>query len=162
MANNQNLKRGNPDTQFTSGQRAAEAGRKGGLKCHENRRKKNAFRNNLKTLLAMNVGDVPKMKKRLKDMGLDPDDEVNWEYVMTVGVMQKAIMEKDLHAVEMIMQYMQEDPYTVREEKRLKLEKEAVEHMKNSDGFIEALLGKAREVFEGGSEDTPEDVEDSE
>jgi len=161
MANEENLKKG-VNTQFRSGEQAASAGRKGGIKSAEVKRKKNAFRNALKTLLAMNVGNVPKVKKTLEDMGFDPEDEVTWETVMTIGVVQRAAIDKDLRAVEMITQFMGEDPYTVREEKRLKLEKEAVEHMKNSDGFIEALLGKAGEVFESGSEDTPEDVEDSE
>lgn len=162
MANTQNLKKGNPDTEFRSGPEAAEAGRKGGIKSGQVRRKKNAFRNMLKALLAMNIGNVPKVRKTIKEMGFDPDDEFTWEMAMTLGVMQRAVVDKDLRAVEMITQFMGEDPYTVREEKRLKLEREAVEHMKNSDGFIEALLGKTGEVFDDGA-DTPEDLdEDSE
>lgn len=47
MANNDNLKRGNPETQFKSGREAAEAGRKGGIAAGAARRRKRDIRKSL-------------------------------------------------------------------------------------------------------------------
>lgn len=49
--NEKNLKRGNPATQFKSGREAAEAGRKGGKKSAENRKRKRELRETLMDLL---------------------------------------------------------------------------------------------------------------
>lgn len=49
--NEKNLKRGNPATQFKSGREAAEAGRKGGQKSAENRKRKKELRETLIDLL---------------------------------------------------------------------------------------------------------------
>ena len=49
--NEKNLKRGNPATQFKSGREAVEAGRKGGKKAAENRKRKKELRETLLDLL---------------------------------------------------------------------------------------------------------------
>lgn len=49
--NEKNLKRGNPATQFKSGREAVEAGRKGGKKSAENRKRKKELREALADLL---------------------------------------------------------------------------------------------------------------
>ena len=47
MANTDNLKRGNPDTQFRSGRQAAEAGRNGGIKSGEARRERKLIKDRI-------------------------------------------------------------------------------------------------------------------
>lgn len=49
--NNENLKRGNPDTQFKSGREAVENGRKGGKKAAENRKKRNELKQTMIDML---------------------------------------------------------------------------------------------------------------
>lgn len=44
MANTENLKRGNPETQFKSGRKAVEAGRKGGKRSGEAKRERKLIR----------------------------------------------------------------------------------------------------------------------
>ena len=167
MANQNSIEQGKKNlaehgkaTQF-NGRTAAEAGRKGGRVTGERKRKKFAFRNNLKMLLALPISSSPEMKRALKKIGLDPDDEYNWEMMMTIAVLQKAVINKDLNAVQMILENMGEDPYTIREEKRLKMEQKVATAITNSDGFLAAINGTAEEVFdddEGG--DTPDAVDD--
>lgn len=53
MANNKNLKKGNPKTQFKSGQKAAESGSKGGIASGIAKREKKAMKDTLATLLSM-------------------------------------------------------------------------------------------------------------
>lgn len=51
MANNKNLKRGNPATQFKSGREAVENGRKGGIKADAARKAKVNLRDSAQTIL---------------------------------------------------------------------------------------------------------------
>ena len=55
--NNENLKRGNPDTQFKSGRSAVENGRKGGKKTAENKRKKKDLRDAMIAILEASYPD---------------------------------------------------------------------------------------------------------
>lgn len=52
MANNDNLLKGNPDTQFKSGRLAAEMGRRGGIANGEAHKKRKAFKEVFNALLA--------------------------------------------------------------------------------------------------------------
>lgn len=65
--NNENLKRGNPETQFKSGQQAVEAGRKGGKKSAENKRKKKDLRD---AMIAMLNAEYPD-KQGIKHTGIE-------------------------------------------------------------------------------------------
>lgn len=47
MANNDNLKKGNPDTQFRSGREAVENGRKGGIASGEVRRERKLIKDRI-------------------------------------------------------------------------------------------------------------------
>lgn len=53
MANNDNLKKGNPETQFESGRAAVESGRKGGIASGKAKRERKAMKDTLGALLAM-------------------------------------------------------------------------------------------------------------
>jgi len=157
MADNGNLKKGNPDTQFTSGRVAVEMGRKGGYARAAQMRKKNALRKNLKWMLAVKPELDAKQKANLKKSGYDPDAEYTVEDLITIGLIQRAM--KDDRSVDSIYRYLEEDPLTILEEKRLKVQQEAVAAIKNSDGFMEAMGATVGEVFEDGG-DTPDTLED--
>lgn len=53
MAGNGNLKQGNPETQFKSGQKAVESGKKGGIASGKAKKEKKAMKETLETLLSM-------------------------------------------------------------------------------------------------------------
>lgn len=55
--NEQNLKRGNPDTQFKSGREAAENGRKGGIASGESKRERKTLREYLQIALDAEIKD---------------------------------------------------------------------------------------------------------
>ena len=55
MANTQNLKKGNPETQFESGQQAVESGRKGGIASGIAKRERKAMKDTLGALLTMSI-----------------------------------------------------------------------------------------------------------
>ena len=158
MPDNGNLKKGNPDTQFRSGREAVEAGRKGGQKSGVARRKKNASRTFLKQVLAMQPEKTADMIRALEKIGADPDAPLTVEQVGVLALVKK-FMSGDLRAFDMVHEYLAEDPHTQLEEKRLKMQQEAVDALKNSDGFMEAMTGVVEEVFEDGG-DTPDSLED--
>lgn len=159
MADNGNLKKGNPETQFTSGRQAVENGRKGGIASGVARRKKCASRKFLKEVLAYTTKPKPGVKKTMEDIGGDSESPLTVEQVMVLALIRKA-MGGDLRAYDMVHEYLGEDPHTLLEEKRLKVQKEAVSALKNSDGFLEAMKGVTEEVFEDGG-DTPDALEDT-
>ena len=158
--NDENLKKGEA-TLFRSGEEAASAGRKGGIKSGVARRKKFASQKFLKQVLAWNGEPTPDIKKALKRMGGAEELQLTNEDIGMLALAKK-FRSGDLKAIAMVLEMFGEDAYSQREEKRLKLEQRAVEHMQKSDGFIEALLGRTEEVFDDGA-DTPESLdEDSE
>lgn len=159
MADNGNLKKGNPETQFRSGREAVEAGRKGGQKSGVARRKKNASRIFLKEILTYNVKLTQSEKATLIAMGGDPDAPITLEQAMVIAMAKKA-RAGDLRAYDMVHEYLAEDPHTQLEEKRIKAQKEAIASIRNSDGFMEAMGATVQEVFEDGG-DTPDTLEDS-
>ena len=160
MADNGNLKKGNPETQFTSGREAVEAGRKGGIKSGIARRKKFASRKRLKEMLAYTTKPKPGLQKLMDELGGDPDCPLTVEDIMVLALIKKA-MAGDLRAYDMVHEYLGEDPHTVLEEKRMKIQEKAVDAIRNSDGFIAAIGGTVEEVFDDGG-DTPDALEDSE
>lgn len=72
MANTDNLKRGNPDTQFQSGRKAVDAGRKGGIASGEAKRRKKTLRETAEIMLQTELPDD--VKAKLKDKGIDAAD----------------------------------------------------------------------------------------
>lgn len=93
---NENLKRGNPATQFTSGREAVESGRKGGIASGEARRKKASM-----AQLAQVISAAPapeKVKGSLSQLGIAEED-MTGEAMIVAGVFSKAI-KGDAQAVE--------------------------------------------------------------
>ena len=158
MANEENLKPfpKNPRTREEQERLARKAGIASGIA----RRKKGASRKYLKQLLALTPNLTKADEARLRNLGVPEGVELDNEFLITLAMMKKA-KDGDLRAIDMVHEYLGEDPHTMLEEKRLKVQQSAVEAMKNSDGLIVALGGAAGEVFEDGG-DTPDALEDTE
>lgn len=88
MANEENLKKGNPETQFRSGREAVENGKKGGIKSGEARRGKKLLKECMEKLLQMPVSDKKEYKK-LENIGI-PSEEIDNRYRITVALFLKA------------------------------------------------------------------------
>ena len=158
MPNPENLKNG-VATQFQSGEKAAENGRKGGIASGVAKRKKNAARTWLKEILAYKPKITPAMRAGIENLGGDPEaGNYTTEALIMVALAQKG-MKGDTRAVELYLEMLGEDPKTVLEEKRMAMEKQALKEIRNSDGFMEAMNGMAEEAFADGG-DTPDAVED--
>lgn len=65
MANLQNLLRGNPATQFKSGQQAVECGRKGGIRSGEVRRERAMMKQELEAMLKQTTDDNTTYKNKV-------------------------------------------------------------------------------------------------
>lgn len=75
MANNENLKKGKA-TQFKSGEQAANAGRKGGIKSGQAKKAKKNMRQIAQTLLSSPVSkDMKNVKNDLERMGIEPTEQ---------------------------------------------------------------------------------------
>lgn len=74
MANLQNLLRGNPATQFKSGQQAVENGRKGGIRSGEVRRERAMMKQELEAMLKEKA-----------------DDNMTYKNKVTLGLLANAI-----------------------------------------------------------------------
>lgn len=125
--NNENLKKGNPSTQFRSGREAVENGRKGGKASGVSRSFKSA------------------VKKRLKDNPGLFDEIVDM-------LVEETISGKNLKALDMLLdlngETVQRETIALKK-KELKLKEEAIKpsEAETDDGFIEALKGKTEEVW---------------
>jgi len=157
MANDENLKNG-VATQFKSGEQAASNGRKGGIASGKAKRQKNAARKTLEYILTLKPKVSSAMRANMNNLGFDADAQPTTEDLIMIAMMQKG-MKGDTKAAELYLAMLGEDPKTVIEEKRLKMQKAAVKAMQNSDGFMDALNGVAGEVFADGG-DTPDAIED--
>jgi len=158
MANEQNLK---PFTSDQNREEAAKNGKKGGIASGIAKRKKNASRAYLKEILAMRPVISTAMAKRIMEIGGDPDDgSYTMEKLTMVAMIQKA-QKGDVGAVKYYHEMLGEDPKMVLEKEKLKAQKAAIAAIRGSDGFMDAMMGTAREVFDDGG-DTPDTIEDSE
>lgn len=102
MANNANLKKGNPETQFKAGQEQVEIARKGGKASAAKRREKKTMEQSLQILLNLAVSDSTLT---------DPEDNDTFNKVkgknltvqdkMLVEVIKKAL-KGDLKAIEFL------------------------------------------------------------
>ena len=100
MANNGNLKRGNPDTEFKSGRKAVESGRKGGKKSGESKRAKKTFQTLMNEILNSSVADNPQLKKMAAQLGLDSDAHIK-QLMTMVSVLNTLKKGKTADIIEM-------------------------------------------------------------
>lgn len=72
---NANLKRGNPPTQFKSGQQAVECGRKGGINSGKAKKKRKTIAEMARVFASLPVSE--EQKKRLKTHGVSSEDMIH-------------------------------------------------------------------------------------
>ena len=99
-----NLKKGNPATQFTSGRKAVENGRKGGIACAKAKKEKKALKETLETLLEMPIKegrlvDIDKIKIMLSMLNKAAKGDVRAaEYIRdTIGQKPANMMNVDMN-----------------------------------------------------------------
>jgi hypothetical protein len=96
MANEKNLKRGNPETQFKSGREAVENGRKGGIASGKAKREKKTVQMILEKFLEMDVKSNKKIKEIAKSVGITGEKSVKEliTAVCIINTMKKGDIEK--------------------------------------------------------------------
>lgn len=103
MAGSQdNLKKGNPETQFKSGRKAVENGRKGGIASAKAKREKKAMKETLETLLALSLksGKVADIEE-LQNLAAIKGKNITVQDAIMLKQIQKA-MKGDTKAAEYV------------------------------------------------------------
>ena len=160
MARIDNLK--NTDaTKFKAGPKQAEVARKGGIASGVAKRKKGEARRILSILCNLEPQMTARRQRMLESIGADPKAKGITAEQMAHAAFFAKVMSGDLQAYKLFLELYGEDAKTILEEKKLALQKEAVDAIKNADGFMEAMHGVVEEVFDDGG-DTPDTLEDSE
>ena len=154
----EDLLHGNPETQFKAGQEQVRIARKGGIASGVARRKKGASRRYLKQLLALTPNLTKAEETAIGKLGIPEEVEIDNEFLITMAMLKKA-RDGDLRAIDMVHEYLGEDPHTMLEEKRIKAQESAIRSLKDSDGFMSAMGNVVEEVFEDGG-DTPDSLEE--
>lgn len=110
MANNGNLKRGNPETQFKSGQQAVESGRKGGIASGEAKRRKRDAKEIIEIFLSMNINNGKKSDiEGIKNFMDIQGKTITVEEAMHLKMVQKAL-KGDLNAYNMALSIIGDKP----------------------------------------------------
>ena len=107
MANEQNLLRGNPESQFKSGREAAENGRKGGIKSGEAKRQRRTLKEQMELLLSLPVKDES-TKGFIESLGIDPE-MIDNATAITLSMYQEAL-KGNTKAYELIRDTLGEKP----------------------------------------------------
>ena len=106
MANAENLKKGKA-TQFKSGEKAAKAGAKGGIKSGKSKRAKKAFRENVISMLNSQVkGD--KTIETLERLGVETENQTYFVAV-AASVINKAMKDGDIGRLKYLIELTGED-----------------------------------------------------
>lgn len=134
MANEENLKQGNPTTQYRSGREAVENGKKGGAASGRARRRKKLLKDTVNMLLALPIQEG--RLDRLTDLKSIKDKNITVEEAMVLKQIQNA-MKGDLRAFESIIALSESHNKTGEQTKA----------QETDNAFIEALNGKAAEAW---------------
>ena len=110
MANVKNLKKGNPETQFKSGQNAVENGRKGGIASGETKRRKREAKEIIEIFLTMplkkgKTADIDGIKNFMDMKGKN----ITVEEAIHLKIVQKAL-KGDLNAYDRALSLIGEKP----------------------------------------------------
>lgn len=100
MANEKNLKRGNPETQFKSGREAVENGRKGGIASGESKREKKTIQNILNDWLEQDCDKIPQTAKLAKKIGIDGNSSL--KQLFALAAILKSIENTSLSQLEQL------------------------------------------------------------
>ena len=131
MANEENLKKGEP-YRFQAGEKQAEIARKGGIASGEARRRKKAMRDTAKMMMDMTIPDsLKQLKAKLKAMGVDEED-ITYQAAVMVGVINQAI-KGNTRAASFLRDTMGENPSLMLREKELEQRNAEFEYRKQMD-----------------------------
>lgn len=131
MANEENLKKGEP-YRFRAGEQQVEIARKGGVASGEARRKKKAMRETAKMMMDMQIPDSFKqLRTKLKTMGVDEDD-ITYQAAVMVGVINQAL-KGNTKAAAFLRDTMGENPSLMLREKELEQRNAEFEYKKQLD-----------------------------
>lgn len=159
MANEKNLKRGNPPTQIRSGREAVENGKKGGIASGKSRRRKKTMKEVGNVLLRMQVCDS-KTRKSLEAQGIAEDDMDNITALMASMIVRA--QQGNVRAAEFIRDTIGESPAEKMHAKDNRLKREEFEYQKERDAGatneIEDLDELEADIY-GGKDNQPESEE---
>lgn len=131
MANEENLKKGEP-YRFRAGEQQVEIARKGGVASGEARRRKKAMRDTAKMMMDMTIPDsLTQLKAKLKAMGVDEED-ITYQAAVMVGVINQAI-KGNTRAASFLRDTMGENPSLMLREKELEQRNAEFEYKKQMD-----------------------------
>ncbi len=165
MANEDNLKKGEP-YQFRSGEEAAAAGRKGGQKSGESRRRKRTMKAAVKILMDMPVPES--QAKKMKAYGIEEED-ATYQMALLIKMMQEGLG-GSVKAAAFLRDTMGENPIDEQRrvearqrkreaDQRLAFDREQFEYKKQQDAGenveYEDLEDVEAEIY--GHEDSDED-----
>ena len=110
MANEDNLLRGNPETQFKSGRMAVENGRKGGIASAKAKREKKALKDTLEELLAMPIKDGKSADiDKIKSIAGIKGKNITMQEAIMVAMLNKAA-KGDVRAAEYVRDTIGQKP----------------------------------------------------
>ena len=105
-----NLKKGNPDTQFKSGRKAAENGKKGGIASGKAKREKKALKETLEELLAMPIKDGKSNDiEKIKSIAGIKGKNITMQEAIMVAMLNKAA-KGDVRAAEYVRDTIGQKP----------------------------------------------------
>ncbi len=103
----ENLKKGKA-TQFKSGKKAAEAGRKGGIASGVAKRQKKAVKERLEMLMASPL-ENESLKKLVKGMGNSNEKPTNYD-ALVAQMGAQGIIKGDIQVIRLILELMEQMP----------------------------------------------------
>lgn len=106
----ENLKKGNPETQFRSGRQAVENGRKGGIASAKAKREKKALKETLEELLAMPLKNGKQANlEHIKSIAAVKGKNVSMQEAIMIAMLNKAAR-GDVRAAEYVRDTIGQKP----------------------------------------------------
>ena len=110
MGSKDNLKKGNPETQFKSGRQAVEAGRRGGIASGKAQKEKKALRETLEWLLNLPIKDGKATDTdKIKNIAQVKGKNITMQEAIMLSMLQKAAR-GDVRAAEFIRDTIGQKP----------------------------------------------------
>lgn len=114
LANEENLKKGEP-YRFRTGEKQVEVARRGGIASGEARRRKKTMRETAKMLLDMEIPNAAKeLKAKMKAMGISEED-FTYQSAVMIGILNQA-MKGNTKAASFLRDTVGENPLLMEEE----------------------------------------------
>lgn len=141
LANEENLKKGEP-YRFRTGEQQVEIARKGGIASGEARRRKKTMRETAQMVLDMQIPNAAKeLKTKLKVMGLSEED-FTYQAAVMVAIVNQA-MKGNTKAAAFLRDTVGENPALELKERELELQEET------GSTLADAIEEAYRERMEG-------------